>query len=168
MDLLKLSAPFDIEDIEWRVQRSGVNNGKPWAMALVYVTNRAIQQRLDDVCSPLGWKNEYLPAPDGGVMCGISIWDGDKKQWVSKFDGAENTNVEAVKGGLSSAMKRAGSQWGIGRYLYKLTVMFAQCQIERPQNRHGWGEVFDKKTKTKFYWQEPILPAWALPEKEAR
>src|SRR5690606_39028946 len=46
--------------------------------------------------------------------------DDGTTEWVTKFDGAENTAVEAVKGGLSDSMKRAAAQWGIGRYLYTL------------------------------------------------
>src|SRR5690606_35268028 len=41
-------------------------------------------------------------------------------EWITKWDGAENTDVQAVKGGLSSSMRRAAVQWGIGRYLYRL------------------------------------------------
>ena len=54
----KLQAPFSSEDVEWRAQRSGVRNGKPWAMMLAYITNRAIQQRLDEIFGVMGWKND--------------------------------------------------------------------------------------------------------------
>ncbi|ELN7608627.1 recombinase, partial [Salmonella enterica] len=51
MDLNKFDAPFNPEDIEWRIQQSGkTRDGKVWAMVLAYVTNRAIMKRLDDVC----------------------------------------------------------------------------------------------------------------------
>ncbi|MEY0317225.1 Rad52/Rad22 family DNA repair protein, partial [Providencia rettgeri] len=73
MDLEKLDEPFSPNDIEWRVQQSGkTNKGDCWAMVLAYVTNRAIQKRLDEVCGKQGWKNEFTPAPDKGVMCGCS------------------------------------------------------------------------------------------------
>jgi hypothetical protein len=40
-------------------------------------------------------------------------------EWIEKQDGAQVTDYEAVKGGISSAFKRvAASGWGIGRYLY--------------------------------------------------
>ena len=39
-----LNEPFPVEDIEWRIQQSGDKNGKPWAMVLAYVTNRAIME----------------------------------------------------------------------------------------------------------------------------
>src|SRR5690606_24819294 len=69
------------------------------------------------------WRNEFKNGPEGGVLCGISdrIDYGDgTTEWVTKWDGAENTDVEAVKGGLSNAQKRAVTQWGCALYLYDL------------------------------------------------
>ena len=160
MDVLntKLKEPFPIVDIEWRVQQSGEKSGKPWAMVLCYVTNRAIMKRLDDVCGPMDWKNEYKASPDGGVMCGISIYCCERKEWVTKWDGAENTQVEAVKGGLSGAMKRAAVQWGIGRYLYYLDATFATCHLDKKgKNRAKAGNIY-------FTWDDPQLPSWAMPK----
>ena len=157
MDLSKLKEPFPPEDIEWRIQQGGVKENKPWALVLAYISNRAIMDRLDSVCGPEKWSNNYAKGPDGGILCSISIKIGD--EWVTKWDGAENTQVEAIKGGLSSAMKRAGAQWGIGRYLYKLDVGFAKF-ID------GKGKYKTRVNKNSaFYnWNPPILPLWALPE----
>ena len=58
-NLDRLSEPFHEKDIEWLVQQAGEKNGKQWAMVLAYVTNRAIQQRLDDVVGCENWKNEF-------------------------------------------------------------------------------------------------------------
>lgn len=119
MNLAKLREPFAADEIEWRIGQAGKSNGKPWARVLAYVTNRAIMDRLDDVCGPENWQNEYRAGPEGGIVCGISI-RVHRGEWVTKWDGAENTEIEGVKGGLSGAMKRAAVQWGIGRYLYDL------------------------------------------------
>lgn len=161
MELLRLDEPFPAKDIEWRAQQVGISgNGKPYAMVLAYVTNRAIMARLDEVCGKACWRNEYAPAPAGGLMCGISIKVGD--EWITKWDGAENTQVEAVKGGMSGAMKRAAVQWGIGRYLYNLEEGFAQCSLER---QNGWNRA-KAKTGQILYWTPPQLPAWALPSQQ--
>lgn len=155
----RLRDPFAPEDIEWRVQQAGEKNGKPWARVLAYVTNRAIQDRLDEVVGPEDWQNAFREGPSGGVVCGLTLRvvrpDGSA-EWVTKWDGAENTDVEPVKGGLSNAMKRAAVQWGIGRYLYDL--------------EEGWARVHDGgrfSAKTKdgawFKWDPPELPAWATP-----
>ena len=158
MNFKLLKEPFPAHDIEWRIQQSGKSGEKVWAMVLAYVTNRAIMNRLDDVCEPQNWCNQYETGPDGGILCGLSIKCGD--EWVTKWDGAENTQVEAVKGGLSNAMKRAGSQWGIGRYLYNLPATFAKCSSD-PKLYENRGRL---KDDTQFSWETPTLPHWALPE----
>lgn len=158
MELERLDEPFAASDIEWRVQQSGkTGQGKVYAMVLAYVTNRAIMNRLDEVCGKGFWRNEYQPAPCGGVMCGISIkFDGE---WITKWDAAENTQVEAVKGGMSGAMKRAAVQWGIGRYLYNLEEGFAQTSTEK---NYAWNRA-KLKDGSIFWWAPPALPSWALP-----
>lgn len=149
---------FDPDEIEWRIQQAGETNGRIWAISVPYVTNRAIQSRLDEVVGPGNWKNYFKQGPDGGVLCGISLRvDGE---WVTKWDGAENTDIESVKGGLSASMKRAAVQWGIGRYLYALEESFANVN----ENGRLRGKTKDGKP---FKWDPPQLPAWALPKKKA-
>lgn len=159
-NLKQLNDLFPNKDLEWRIQSSGTSNGKTWAIALVYVTNRAIQNRLDAVVGKANWKNEYIGGPDGGILCGLSIkYEGE---WITKWDGAENTDIDAVKGGLSGSMKRAAVQWGIGRYLYKLEADFATCSAThgrfRGRHKDGNGQWH------KFQWDPPELPEWALPK----
>jgi Uncharacterized protein conserved in bacteria len=158
MDLSNFDEPFAAEDIEWRIQQAGKGNNGIWAKVLAYVTNRAIMKRLDEVCGKAGWRNEYRDIPNnGGVECGISIKvDGE---WITKWDAAENTQVEAVKGGRSGAMKRAAVQWGIGRYLYNLEEGFAVVSATRAP---GFQYAKSKEVGV-FYWKAPALPAWALP-----
>jgi hypothetical protein len=120
-DLSALAAPFPPEDVEWKP--GAVTRDKTRGLAMAYISSRAVQDRLDEVCGPGGWRNEFRAAPEGGVLCGISVRvrrEDGQAEWITKWDGAENTDVEAVKGGLSGAMKRAAVQWGIGRYLYRL------------------------------------------------
>ena len=149
-----LNAPFPVEDIEWRIQQSGEKSGRPWAMVLAYVTNRAIMERLDSTFGMYSWKNEFTAGPNGGLLCGISVFHND--EWITKWDGADNTQIESIKGGLSSAMKRCAVQWGIGRYLYNLDVHFAKFH---PQGKHSTkiGSSYHK-------WDAPALPVWALPK----
>jgi hypothetical protein len=177
MDLKLLKEPFKESDIEWRIQRSGIKDGTPWAMVLAYVTNRAIMDRLDEVCGPENWRNEYKDAPGGGILCGISInlpvkdeqvdddgtktmWQVDR--WITKWDGAEQTNIEKVKGGLSSAMKRAAVQWGIGRYLYNLSATWAVLNATNGKHNDAIRDK-DKKIIGWIKWDDPKLPKWALP-----
>lgn len=163
MDLSKLAEPFPADDIEWRVQSSGLSGGKPWARVLAYVTARAIMSRLDAVCGAGNWRPRYTHE-GGGVMCHLSIRverEGDTEiYWIEKSDGAEQTDIEKFKGGLSSALKRAGSVWGIGRYLYKLEAGFAECTTKKDPAYPHWAKT---KDGTSFFWKPPALPTWALP-----
>jgi hypothetical protein len=152
----ELQKPFPAQDIEWRVQRVVKTSKGNKAVVLAYVTNRAIQNRLDEVFGIGNWKNEFKEWRENGVLCGISVKiDGE---WVTKWDGAEETQIEAVKGGFSGSMKRAAVQWGIGRYLYNLDETWVDIK-ERGENY-----ISDKKTGIQGYWNTPTLPAWALPE----
>ncbi|POD45910.1 hypothetical protein BKM15_26185 [Pseudomonas syringae pv. syringae] len=152
----QLQKPFLPEDIEWRVQRAMTTTRGNKAVVLAYVTNRAIMNRLDEVFGVGGWKNEFREWRDKGVLCGLSVKING--EWITKWDGAEETNIEAVKGGFSGSMKRTAVQWGIGRYLYNLEETWVDVK-EKGQNY-----INDKKANVKGYWDTPELPAWALPK----
>ena len=117
IDWQRLTDPFPAHDIEWKPGATTRDKSKGLAMA--YITARAVQERLDEVFGPGNWKNEFRAGPEGGVLCRI-YFKNDDGEWVWREDGADNTDVEAVKGGLSNAMKRAGAALGIGRYLYEM------------------------------------------------
>jgi hypothetical protein len=162
-----LKQPFSADDLEWRVQQSGIGkDGKAWAMVLAYVDNRAIMNRFDEVLGIGAWTNAYSPLPNSvgdGALCGLSIKiDGE---WITKYDGADNTAVESTKGGLSGAMKRAAVLFGVGRYLYNLDTFFADCSKDKPQQMQGW-EKAKTKDGTWFYWKAPSLPSKYLPQKD--
>ncbi len=162
-----LAEPFDPFDIEWRVQQCGkASTGKKWAMVLAYITNRAIMERLDEVFGIEGWQNEYQFMPDGGVVCGLKCKIGT--EWIVKYDGADKTAIEATKGGLSNAMKRAGVQWGIGRYLYRLETTFVNLIEGRPENEDNIYAYIKEFTKGgndggAFNFKRPALPKYAIP-----
>lgn len=128
-----LARPFAAEDIEWRVQNA--SKEKMRGLAVPYVTNRAIQYRLDEVVGPDNWTNDFTPwhnvstkeGTKASQLCAISIHFGDKG-WITKRDGAEDTDIEPVKGGLSDSMKRAASQWGIGRVLYNMDNVWVDIE----------------------------------------
>lgn len=150
----ELQAPFREDEYEWRVQSETKKGDK--VSVLCYVQARAIQNRLDDTVGPFGWKTEYVTGPGGGVICRLSVKDPESGEWVTKEDGAENTQIEAVKGGISGALKRAGSAWGIGRLLYNLEANY----VELKDGGKHWHKCKDGSFK---YWDAPKLPDWALP-----
>ncbi len=115
IDFEKLKAPFDPAKVSWRV--GAVTKDGTKAMALAYVDARDVMERLDEVCTPAGWQDEY-PEIGTTTVCKISL--KIDSEWVSKTDGAGTTDVEAEKGQLSDAFKRCAVKWGIGRYLYDI------------------------------------------------
>lgn len=168
IDLSKLSEPFALEDVEWRVSRAGMGPRGIYCMVIPYVTARAIQNRLDDVCGPENWRVEEpriltINGKDAFAV-GISLRLTD---WLTKWDVAEPTNIEPAKGGFSGAMKRAGAQWGIGRYLYYLDEVFAETAEQQPPNAsRQWqhARLPEKHGGGTYWWKAPGLPAWALPK----
>ena len=127
----ELARPFAPEDLEWRLQKTFESQGRMSGIAVPYVTNRAIQNRLDAVVGPENWYNEFKPWHGAGKkeaqICGISIhFEG--RGFITKWDGAEDSDIEPVKGGLSDSMKRAAVQWGIGRVLYNMDTVFVDVE----------------------------------------
>lgn len=124
-----LAKPFAPEDLEWRLQNT--IEEKMRGMAVPYVTNRAIQNRLDEVCGSENWYNEFKPWHSNGKkdaqLCGIAIYF-EGKGFITKWDGAEDSDIEPIKGGLSDSMKRAAYQWGIGRVLYSLDTVWVDIE----------------------------------------
>lgn len=113
--LKALAAPFAPDEVEWRV--GSTNKDKTKGMALAYITARAVMDRLDTVVGGNAWQRRYTHA-EVKTICEIGIkLDGE---WIWKADGAGDSPIEAEKGAISDAFKRAAVNWGIGRYLYEL------------------------------------------------
>lgn len=124
----ELKKPFTFEEIEWRIGSSFERNGEVKALALPYVTSRAIMDRLDAVFGLDGWTDEYQSWGDNAQLCAITVRIGDR--FIKKWDGAESTDIESVKGGLSNALKRTAVKFGIGRYLYSFDPIWVRCEIK--------------------------------------
>ena len=161
MNLNDLRLPFPEKDVGWRIQQIGIKNNSPWGICVAYLRARAIMDRLDSIAGPENWANQFAPGPAGGVICGLSIYING--QWITKWDGADNTEVEPIKGGISNSMKRAAVQWGIGRYLYDLGINFVKVSQNGKYQQRGKQGQYDT-----FRWDPPTLPTWALPAKQQR
>ena len=157
-DMAKLKEPFPETDLEWRLQSCGEKNGKFWGKALAYITSRAVQDRLDEVCGQDGWKTSVRREGDA-YICTLSVrvtHDDGTTEWLSREDGADSTDIEAIKVGISGAIKRSAVHFGIGRYLYNLKDNWAIiCE-----NGKYSGNTKDNKW---FNWNPPALPKWAVP-----
>ena len=125
----KLSASFRFEEVETKVQVNSKDSaGNPIGMVVFYLDSRAIQKRLDEVLGHFNWKNQYLTWQNNAQLCGIAIFNDERKEWIPKFDGAECSDIEPIKGGLSDSFKRAACMWGIGRYLYEMDGVWVELE----------------------------------------
>jgi hypothetical protein len=128
-----LCEPFPVEEVSWRVgptnekRKSGDEpfRGQP----LCYIDARTVMDRLDSVCGADGWQCSYTPGVGSSIVCNIGVlMAGD---WIWKADGAGATDMEAEKGTLSDAFKRAAVRWGIGRYLYEVHAPWLELDARK-------------------------------------
>lgn len=141
--------PFPVSDVSWRLQF--VNKDDLQGLAVPYLDARAVADRLDAVVGQNNWKDEYTPWHNCTVegkqkasqLCTLYIFDDDKKEWIGKTDGAEDSDIEPVKGGISDAFKRAAVRWNIGRYLYD----FNSEKVKVYQKKSGFDISFDEKKR---------------------
>lgn len=157
----KLKEPFSAKDIEWRISRQGLYNGKPKATCLAYLTARAVMDRLDEVVGSTNWSTKFTVL-NSGVLCQLSVTINGTT--VTREDGCEPSDIEPFKGALSGAFKRAAVQFGIGRYLYHLEEASA---VFVTSDTKGARKTKMKEDGNWYSWIPPSLPAWALPKGEA-
>ncbi len=134
-DLNALAAEFPQASVSWRAQSLTKDGTK--AMALAYIDARDVMERLDEVCGPAGWQCDY-PHAGAKTVCRIGIKIGD--EWVWKSNGAGDSDIEAEKGALSDAFKRAAVLWGIGRYLYAMPSPWVPCESYEKGGKHYWSK----------------------------
>ncbi len=90
-------------------------------LLLLYKDARCDMNILDETVGALNWQR--LHGRDN-ANCLVSIWDEDKKQWITKEDTGTESYAEKEKGLASDSFKRACFNWGIGRELYTAPVIF--------------------------------------------
>lgn len=132
--LADLAKPFADAAISWRVGSTNIdkktgqprNDKKASGIALAYIDARDVQERLDRVCGVANWSDSYVETDKGRVICTLAIRiDGE---WISKSDGAGDSDVESEKGAISDALKRAAVKWGVGRYLYDMESPWVELE----------------------------------------
>ena len=154
----ELKEPFSPEQVEWRLSRKSKDKTK--GEVLAYIDGRAIQDRLNSVLGEENWDVTYIPVDMGTIT--VSTYSGDTQRAIKGFlatinlhlpdgtiasrqDGSGCTDFDPFKGGVSGALKRAASAFGIGRYLYNLPSTWV------PIDQYG-------------NFKKPNLPLWALPK----
>jgi hypothetical protein len=139
-----LAAYFEADEVKFKPAVVSGNR----ALALGYVTARAVQDRLDQVLGVGGWQDDYEVLEGGSVLCRLRVRLGG--EWVTKCDvgspSEQPDDGDKMKAAFSDALKRAAVKLGVGRYLYRLPQQW--CDYD-PHKRQ--------------FTRPPALPAWALP-----
>ena len=152
-DVFKLlGEPFPFDEIGTKLQVTFAD--KKSGLAVFYLDSRTIQNRLDEVLGPLNWKNQFTTWHGNAQLCGIGIYNPERNEWIPKFDGAECSDNEPIKGGLSDSFKRAACMWGIGRYLYEVDGVWVD--IEPTKNGKSWVIMGNQQNKLKNAYDSAV------------
>jgi len=160
--------PFPASDVSWRMQY--VDKTKSEGYAVPYLNARAISERLDSVVGQSNWKDDYkmwhcyseeIKTRDkeketksvNSQLCTIYVYDDERNEWIGKTDGAENTDFESVKGGLSDSFKRAAVKWNIGRYLYG----FEPVWVKAVQRGRAYVVAKEEESRLENVYNETVM-----------
>jgi hypothetical protein len=153
----QLAEPFDPSVIRWRVTHTTQDRSR--GAAIAYADPRAYTDRLNQLFTPSGWTRSYdvtavsavsrqkrdkiIQTGKVLVTCTLTIarlgtHTGSGEQWADEQN--------AMTAAEAQAFKRAGSCFGLGRYLYNL-----------PET---WVSLDGQGKPTRL----PVLPDWALPK----
>ncbi|WP_300700931.1 hypothetical protein [Bacteroides sp.] len=137
--------PLLATEIECRV--GTMKNDGTGCSLLLYKDARVDMRLLDEVFGPMNWKRTH-DVVNGNLFCTLSIWDCEKKEWVSKQDVGTESNTEKEKGQASDAFKRAGFNWGIGRELYTgpfIWIPLDKSEVYKKNDSYGLYTKFKVK-----------------------
>lgn len=149
-----LLRPFDPKLVSWRVGNVSKTN-KNLGRALCYIDARDVMRRLDEAVGATNWSDRYeVHGPK--TVCYLSIRIPGSTEWVTKADAAGDSAVEAEKGAISDAFKRAAVKWGVGRYLY---------DVDSPQVALN---DYKQILKSEYPKLQKLLPGSTLPEDDAQ
>lgn len=101
------------------------------ATLLLYKDARCDQAVLDETVGAMNWQRHHSR---DNANCTVSIWDSEKKMWISKEDTGTESMTEKEKGLASDSFKRACTNWGIGRELYSSPRIFVSVPTQKKQN----------------------------------
>jgi hypothetical protein len=147
IDLQALAAEFPRAAVSWRAQTLTSTGDK--ALALAYVDARDVMDRLDGVCGAENWQDRY-EFHGSRTVCYLSLRING--EWITKADGAGDSDVEAEKGAISDSLKRAAVKWGIARYLYAIPTPWVPCETYEKGGKKYW------KRWSADPWSEVRLP----------
>ncbi|MEB9552425.1 Rad52/Rad22 family DNA repair protein [Bacillus cereus] len=144
-----LQAEFPLEHLGWKITTTFESNGRFFAYLAPFVDARAIQDRFDEVFGIDKWQVSYEKWGEKATKCTISVFLNER--WISKEDGSEESDYNAVKGGFSNSLKRAAVLWGVGRYLYNIKPH----KVELTTHSKGKNDIYVSYKKKGYYFTPP-------------
>ena len=110
---------------------------------LLYKDARVDQNILDETVGCLNWQRSHQLIGDR-LYCTVSIWDEEKKQWISKQDVGTESYTEKEKGQASDSFKRACFNLGIGRELYTAPFIWIPSGKVTIAEKNGKSTTYDR------------------------
>lgn len=159
--LIELTKPWPRDEIRWRV--GPLNKDKNKTVPLAYVDARTVMDRLDNVMGAY-WQDKY-EFHGTRTICYLSLKLGG--EWITRSDGAGDSDMEAEKGGISDAFKRASVKWGMGRELYELKCKWVPIDEYKKIVGDPWNNLIggvvengvhddDSRNEAKLLWLKQI------------
>ena len=137
------------DEIECRiatVRKNGIS-------LLLYKDARCDMNILDETVGAMNWTRYHSRE---NANCTVSLWDSEKKCWVSKEDTGTESFTEKEKGLASDSFKRACFNWGIGRELYTAPFIWIgadKCNVELKQDKKTY-TCYDRFSVSKIGYDE--------------
>jgi hypothetical protein len=146
-----------LDQVEWRVDSKPTDSTAKFSRCryVPYVNARIVQRLLDEWVGPFGWSDEYQPdtlAGQSGLWCYLTI------NGVTKRDFGVPSNMEAAKGLVSDAFKRAAClKWGVAWNVYDLPTLWGPCKVSVKNNGEAVAWFDDDKTSADLVRQLKAL-----------
>lgn len=115
-----LRAPFGADAVKWKIE-ANPKPEKTLALVVAYIDARDVAERLDLVTGG-DWSDDYALPQRGGddvLECRLTVCG------VTRVDVGQSDSPKDL---YSDAFKRAGVKFGVGAFLYRLPIVYAQAK----------------------------------------
>lgn len=120
---------------------------------LLYKDARVDMKILDETYGANNWQRTH-EVIGSNLYCTVSIWDNEKKQWISKMDVGTKSRTETEKGEASDSFKRACFSHGIGRELYSAPFIWVSASKVNIISKDGKYYTYDKFIVSRISYNE--------------
>lgn len=121
---------------------------------LLYKDARCDMNILDEIVGAYNWKREHTRE---NANCIVSLWNENKKEWISKEDTGTESYAEKEKGLASDSFKRACFNWGIGRELYTAPFIWISADKVNLIDKGSKKSTYDTFTVSKIEYTDKSI-----------